>query len=186
MKRAFVLASASPRRRQLLASVGLQPEVRPSDIDETPLPEEAPVAYALRVARGKAAACDSSLPVLAADTVVTIDGECLGKAKDRAHAIELLQKLSGRSHLVHTAVALKVSEKEQYQELVSTSVRFRELGLEEIERYIDSGEPMDKAGAYGIQGLGGALVAEVHGSYSNVVGLPLEETLKLLNRYLGE
>ncbi len=177
----FVLASASPRRRDLLAQVGLTPDVRPSDVDETPLPGEAPETYALRVARDKAMAAPAHVAALAADTVVALDGKSLGKARDRAHACEMLGALSGRTHFVHTAVVLKTGQ-EVLTEVVSTEVRFRTLSSEEIARYVDTKEPMDKAGAYGIQGLGGAMVASLKGSYTNVVGLPLEETLELLQR----
>ncbi len=176
----FVLASASPRRRALLASAGLRPEVRPADVDETPRAAEAPVAYALRVALDKAAAVhvDGGPPVLAADTVVALDGACLGKGSDPDEARRMLRALSGRSHAVHTAVVVRAEV--VHCDVVTTEVRFRRLGEAEIERYVATGEPRDKAGAYGIQGEGGALVASVRGSYSNVVGLPLEETLRLL------
>ncbi len=177
----FVLASASPRRRDLLAQVGLQPEIVPSHVDETPRVGELPLVYVARVAKDKALAYAGSGPVLAADTVVALDDRCLGKADDKDHACRMLRELSGRTHFVHTAVVLKAGQ-DVLTEVVSTEVSFRDLGDEEIERYVDSGEPMDKAGAYGIQGLGGALVASLKGSYTNVVGLPLQETLVLLKR----
>lgn len=176
----FVLASASPRRRELLGSVGLVPRVQPTQVDETPHPDEPPLRYAQRVASLKAEACSAEVPVLAADTVVALDGALLTKARDTAEAAEFLTRLSGRVHAVHTAVVLKSPSGALHRRTVSSTVRFRTLSSGEIERYVASGEPMDKAGAYGIQGHGGALVAEVHGSYSNVVGLPLEETLQLL------
>lgn len=179
----FVLASRSPRRRSLLASVGLNPEVQASDVDETPEPAEDPVAYGQRVASAKAAASPSPLLVLAADTVVAKDGVIFGKAVDEADARRMLRALSGQLHHVHTAVALRPDLHASIESIVvSTEVRFRALTDGEISRYVASGEPMDKAGAYGIQGLGGALVASVRGSYTNVVGLPLEETLALLSR----
>ena len=178
---AFVLASASPRRRELLAQVGLFPEVRPSHVDETPEPGEAPEAYGLRVARAKAEAADVNGAVLAADTEVVIDGRCLGKPTDEADARGMLAGLAGRAHHVLTAVALR-TEQGVLTELVRTEVRFRALGEDEIARYVATGEPMDKAGGYGIQGRAGALVASVHGSYTNVIGLPLPETLALLAR----
>lgn len=177
----FVLASASPRRRDLLAQVGLQPQITPSDVDETPHEGELPLDYVARVARDKAMAYPGAEAVLAADTVVALDQRCLGKADDQAHARRMLGELSGCTHFVHTAVVLRTGQ-DVLTEVVSTEVRFRELGAEEIARYVDSGEPMDKAGAYGIQGLGGALVASLKGSYTNVVGLPLEETLAMLKR----
>ncbi len=143
---------------------------------------ERPVPYALRVAEAKAVAVQKLHPsraILASDTVVALNEQILGKASDRAHAERMLAELSGHWHKVHTAVVLLHAE-QKHEVVVSTDVRFRSLSAEEISRYVDSGEPMDKAGAYGIQGLGGALVAEVKGSYNNVVGLPLEETLKML------
>ncbi|MCB0004737.1 MAG: septum formation protein Maf, partial [Anaerolineae bacterium] len=121
--------------------------------------------------------------VLGADTIVALDGETLGKADDEQHAEEMLLRLSGRTHVVHTAVALRwrrPGRDEMLSDVVSTEVRFRAFSREDARRYIATGDPMDKAGAYGIQGEGGALVAEIRGSYTNVVGLPLEETLRLL------
>ncbi|MCA9550869.1 MAG: septum formation inhibitor Maf [Myxococcales bacterium] len=176
----FTLASASPRRRQLLAHVGLEPPVVPSHVDETPRPGEPPVAYALRVAEDKARACPATGAVLAADTVVDLDDTICGKAADEAEARAMLARLSGQTHQVHTAVVLRDLAGGMTSLVVSTRVRFRTLSEAEIARYVAGGEPMDKAGAYGIQGEGGALVAWVEGSYTNVVGLPLEETLELL------
>lgn len=178
----FVLASASPRRRDLLARVGLHPEVCPADVDESIRPGEAPERYACRVAEEKARSVHAALPVLAADTVVALDGVSLGKASTREDAASMLARLSARIHEVHTAVVLRVDATRTRSVSVTTEVRFRQLSAPEIAAYVASGEPMDKAGAYGIQGLGGALVAEVHGSYTNVVGLPLEETLELLEQ----
>ena len=177
----FVLASRSPRRRDLLASVGLTPTISASDVDETPVLGEDPMVYGRRVAKAKAAACPAAEPVLAADTVVAMAGEIFGKAANVSDAQAMLRRLSGREHQVHTAVALRSSPVAKIETIVvTTQVRFRALSDAEIERYVRTGEPMDKAGAYGIQGEGGALVASVHGSYTNVVGLPLEETLALL------
>lgn len=175
----FVLASASPRRRDLLAAVGLKPEVAPADVDESVLEGEAPDVYGLRVATDKARAGGHPSAVLAADTVVALDGRSLGKPASAEEAKAILQALSGRVHQVYTAVVL-LAQGELYQRLVTTEVRFRTLSSAEIEAYVGTGEPMDKAGAYGIQGQGGAMVAELRGSYSNVVGLPVEETLALL------
>ena len=118
--------------------------------------------------------------VLAADTVVALDGACLGKAADDEEACAMLSRLSGRGHAVHTAVVVQSGER-SFSDVVTTSVRFRTLGSAEIERYVATGDPRDKAGAYGIQGAGGSLVAEVRGSYTNVVGLPLEQTLRILD-----
>ena len=162
----------------MLASVGLHPEIVAADVDETPLPGEAPIPYALRVATSKANAILDPRPVLAADTVVALDGRILAKAEDPDDAVRMIRELSGRWHAVHTAVVLRGER--TLSDLVTTEVRFRDLSDAEIRRYVDTREPMDKAGAYGIQGEGGALVAEVRGSYTNVVGLPLEETLRLL------
>lgn len=177
----FVLASASPRRRELLAAVGLEPDVRPSHVDETPRPEESPEAYGLRVAEDKARACDDPRPALAADTEVVLEGRCLGKPASEADAKAMLRALSGRAHEVLSVVALRVGDHMRTR-VVRTEVVFRALSDDEIARYVATGEPMDKAGAYGIQGEGGALVARLSGSYTNVVGLPLEETLALLEQ----
>lgn len=177
----LVLASQSPRRRYLLEALGLRPRVVIPAVDETLLEGEAPIAYALRVAIAKSCAIvGAPCPVLAADTVVSIDGAVLGKASDAGEAALMLARLSGRTHVVHTAVVLRVDDQRRFSDVVSTTVRFRVLAEDEIARYVATGEPMDKAGAYGIQGLGGALVAEIAGSYTNVIGLPLEETLRLL------
>ena len=179
----IVLASGSPRRRRLLRAAGVPIDIRPQDIDESVFEGEAPQTYALRVAQAKAAACvaPEGAAVLAADTVVALDDTILGKATDEDDAVRMLGELSGREHTVHTAVVLRGPDGKVRSDLVSTYVRFRHLSPEEILRYVAGGEPMDKAGAYGIQGEGGALVAEVRGSYTNVVGLPLEETLTLLD-----
>ena len=137
--------------------------------------------YGLRVAKDKVAACRAAEPVLAADTVVALGDEILGKAPNPAGAEAMLRRLSGRWHRVCTAVALRPSvDADVTAIVVSTEVQFRQLSDAEITRYVATGESMDKAGAYGIQGRGGALVATVQGSYTNVVGLPVEETLALL------
>jgi septum formation protein len=178
----FVLASRSPRRLALLAAAGLAPEVRAADVDETPLAGELPLGCALRVAALKAAAVVDDRPVLAADTVVALDGAILGKPSP-ADAAAMLARLSGREHAVHTAVVVAAGPpgaRRAVSEVVTTSVLFRALSPAEIERYAASGEGLDKAGGYGIQGLGGALVDRVVGSYTAVVGLPLAETLRLL------
>ena len=161
--------------------MGLNPSIMASDIDETPRPDEGPVAYGLRVASAKADACPAEVPVLAADTVVALHDEIFGKAPSPEAARAMLQRLSGQTHQVHTAVALRPSCGADVQTtIVTTQVRFRTLSESEIARYVATEEPMDKAGAYGIQGRGGALVADVSGSYTNVVGLPLEQTLAML------
>lgn len=174
----IVLASQSPRRRSLLEAAGVSIRVVVPAIDESMLSGELPIPYALRVATAKARAVEGEL-VLAADTVVALDREVLAKAADAEEAVAMLSRLSGRTHAVHTAVVLRAGARE-LADVVSTTVRFRLLSEREIRAYVATGEPMDKAGAYGIQGAGGALVAEVEGSYTNVVGLPLEETLRLI------
>lgn len=174
----LVLASQSPRRKALLLSIGIRPRIVVPAVDETPLPGELPMAHALRVATKKAEAVKGEA-VLAADTVVALDAEILGKPVDEEDAVAMLSKLSDRTHVVHTAVVLSIRGR-VLADVVTTEVRFRALSEAEIRNYVATREPMDKAGAYGIQGEGGALVAELAGSYTNVVGLPLEETLRLL------
>ncbi len=182
----LVLASASPRRAALLYAAGVSFEVRPADLDETPLPGEAPRAYARRVARAKARAVHAhdGETVLAADTVVALGARILGKPDSTEAARAMLSDLSGRTHAVHTAVAVRVGTR-IIGRTVTTRVRFRSLSEADIARYLATGEPYDKAGGYGIQGEGGALVARVVGSYTAVVGLPLEETLVLLDQARG-
>lgn len=192
------LASRSPRRRELLRQIGIEHEVltqrikaeRGPDVDENPLPAETPRDYVMRVCRAKVESgwqrvVQRKLPlrgVLAADTTVCIGDEILGTPADTVEAAAFLARLSGRTHEVLTAIAFKLGERME-AELSVTSVQFRELGHAEIERYVASGEPMDKAGAYGIQGRAGAFVTEIRGSYSGVMGLPLYETALLLKRF---
>jgi septum formation protein len=171
----FVLASASPRRQDLLLRIGLEPEVRPAEVDERPRPGEGPSAYVLRLAEEKVrtAARPGEL-VLAADTTVAIGGELLGKPASDAEAAAMLRRLSGREHVVATGVALLRSDDERLASEVSeTTVRMRRLTGAWIAWYVASGEPRDKAGAYAIQGLGSLLVASIDGDYETVVGLPL-------------
>lgn len=177
--RQLVLASASPRRLQLLRSIGLDPTVIPADIDETPIPGEDPLQYACRVASSKATAIPwNGDLVLAADTIVTLAGSILLKPTDDNDALEMLQSLAGRTHQVHTAVALRHDEKLDI--LTSTSeVTFIHATKDLLAWYVATGEPMDKAGAYAVQGSGQMLIEEIHGSLANVVGLPLAE----LNSY---
>ncbi len=187
----LVLASASPRRRELLAQIGVRCLIDVADIDETPLLGEAPADYVARLALAKARAVQhrrrqssgaQDLPVLGADTTVVQSEHLLGKPADAAEARTMLARLSGAEHDVLTAVALVAGEQESVR-LSRTRVFFRTLSADVIARYVESGEPMDKAGAYGIQGLGGALVARIEGSYSGVVGLPLGETVDLLDAF---
>lgn len=182
---AFVLASSSPRRRALLAQVGLHVAVRVPAVDETPAPGERPEALVERLARAKAAAVVGAgadgLPALAADTVVVIDGVALGKPADAAAARSMLRRLSGARHDVVTAVALAPADGGPARSVVvTTRVGFRPLSAAEIGAYVDTGESFDKAGGYGIQGLAAVFVDRIEGSYSNVVGLPLAETEALL------
>ncbi|MDO6408358.1 Maf family protein [Pantoea phytobeneficialis] len=180
------LASGSPRRRELLTQLGLQFERLITDVEEQRQPEEAAEAYVCRLARDKASAgvkvAPQDLPVLGADTIVVLNGEVLEKPRDADHAQQMLSKLSGQTHQVMTAVAL-ADRQRQLDCLVVTDVTFRKITAEEIAHYIASGEPMDKAGAYGIQGIGGNFVRKINGSYHAVVGLPLVETGELLSNF---
>jgi septum formation protein len=176
----ITLASQSPRRRELLGQLGLALRVVPAHVDETPAPGEAALPYARRMAREKACAVEGEL-VLGADTVVVLRGEILGKPRDDADARRMLRALSGQPHEVVTAVCARRGAREEAT-LVSTEVEFAPLSDEQIAWYVASGEPHDKAGAYAVQGIGGAFVVAVRGSVSNVVGLPLGETLALLSR----
>lgn len=184
LARPLVLASASPRRRELLTRLGLRFEVCPSDVDESQTPGEDPVAYVQRLAEQKARAARTSharCAVLGSDTTVVLAGEVLNKPNDLAESERMLRALRGREHVVHTAVALVLRpEGEARRVCVSTRVRFRDFSDRTLAAYVKSGEGLDKAGAYGIQDLGAALVSEVHGSYSAVVGLPAAETIALL------
>ena len=178
-----VLASASPRRRELLAQLGVAFDVHPPAIDETPRAGETPLVYVERLAREKARRVQADVGpdrvVLAADTTVALDGVILGKPTGAADAARMLRLLSGGTHTVHTGVA--VARGERIESLVvSTDVVFDALADHDIAFYVATGEPLDKAGAYAIQGHGGVYVREVHGSVSNVVGLPLAETRRLL------
>ena len=175
-----VLASQSPRRRELLRLVGIVHEVRPADIDESYIPGESPRAYAERLARTKATTIESPNAVtIGSDTIVVVDGDVLGKPADHADATRMLRRLSGRSHVVITAVAAEwkgtlVSDVEE------VSVSFRPLTDADIAAYVATGEPMDKAGAYGIQGYGATIVERVNGDYFAVMGLPLNRLVRLL------
>ncbi|CAN5317405.1 Maf family protein [soil metagenome] len=171
----LILASASPRRRQLLEDrLGLAVQVVPADIDEAAKHGEAPAAMVQRLARRKVAAVEAGPDdlVVAADTVVIADGEVLGKPEDANKARFMLQALSGREHSVLTGVAVRLGAK-QASGVDRTKVRFRRLTQAEIQWYVDTGEPLDKAGAYGIQGLGGMFVEHLEGSETSVIGLPL-------------
>ncbi|PID62104.1 MAG: hypothetical protein CSB44_05040 [Gammaproteobacteria bacterium] len=181
----LVLASASPRRRELLEQVGLTPRIRPASIDERLVAGETPRDLVSRLAVEKCVAAgemsDAREIVLAADTVIDRDGEVLGKPADEEDAVLMLLSLSGRRHEVHSGVCVRhVARGFAEWIVVTTKVQFADITLAEARRYAASGEPLGKAGAYAIQGRGARFVAGIEGSYSNVVGLPLFETLPLL------
>jgi septum formation protein len=182
-----VLASSSPRRAELLRQLGVRFNCQPADVDETPLPGEAPGDYVERLARDKAETvfrqqdAAAEIAVLAADTTVVVDHDLLGKPRDMADGLAILKRLSGRDHRVFTAVCLRHLDGCDCT-VVETEVSFAELSEDTCLAYLATEEPWDKAGAYGIQGLGGALVSAIKGSYSNVVGLPLCETWRMLRR----
>jgi septum formation protein len=179
-----ILASASPRRRELLTLVGIEHEVRPADIDESLLPGELPAPHAERLARTKAhtiAHLEPKAVVIAADTIVVVDGDVLGKPRNEEDAHQMLERLSGRTHTVLTAIAV-ARESRTESAVESVEVTFRSLTSEEIDAYIATGEPMDKAGAYGIQGYGATIVERVDGDYFSVMGLGLRRLVDLLGR----
>ena len=192
------LASRSPRRRELLKQIGVPFELillredlrRGVDIDEMPLADESPGVYVLRIARTKVEMAVRQIayralpqkPVLAADTTVVFDGQIVGKPDDAEHAARILRALAGREHQVLTAVAVALREQVETQISVS-SVWLRELSEADIRRYCATGEPLDKAGAYAIQGRAGAFVTRISGSYSGIMGLPLMETTELLQKF---
>jgi len=186
----ILLASASPRRSELLRQVGIAHEVRPVDVDESVRDGEAPSAYVLRLAEAKAAALWQRLepgerrPVLAADTTVALEGEIFGKPGSLAEVRAMLGRLSGRTHEVHTAVAL-LHAGGSGARVSSSSVSLRELSRAEIDWYWSTGEPADKAGGYAVQGRAAAFISHIAGSYSGIMGLPLYETWELLAPVLG-
>ena len=187
-----VLASASPRRRDLLNEIGIDPVIIPADIDETPKSSESPIAFAERMAEEKAypiarrvlkdGEVTDPFAVIAADTVVDLDGQIFGKPVDDDDARRMLRAVSGRTHRVHTAVVVVAGTGEAFHDVVTSLVTFVPVTDQLLEWYIATGEPDDKAGAYAIQGQGGILVDKVQGSMSNVVGLPVTETVRLLER----
>jgi septum formation protein len=176
----LILASRSPRRAELLAAAGIEFIVNAADIDETPRERESPREYVLRIAREKAVAVEGEL-VLAADTTVVLGNEIMGKPADAADAARMLGALSGNRHEVLTGIALKRAGHIE-TEVASTAVWFAPLSEKEIADYVASGEPMDKAGAYGIQGLASKFIDRIDGSYSNVVGLPVALVWKMLTQ----
>ena len=187
MNTAIYLASASPRRKELLAQLGIEFSQFSVDADESQLPNELPHDYVERLARLKAFSGVelgyNDRPVLGSDTVVVIDNQSLCKPRDEADFTRTLKRLSGNTHHVLTAIAFATKNK-VVSRVVSTAVTFKELTDQEIKTYWQSGEPQDKAGGYGIQGLGGRFVTHISGSYFSVVGLPLYETEQLLHEFL--
>ena len=177
------LASASPRRRQLLDLIGVPHVVTPADIDETPRAGERPDHYVMRLACEKGKAIwdrQKNLPVLGADTTVVVDEHILGKPESEADAISMLSRLSGRVHVVHTGIALRMPDGREFMGISSTQVQFAHLTEAQMRAYWASGEPQGKAGAYAIQGLGAVFVSNLSGSYTGVMGLPLYETAEML------
>jgi septum formation protein len=188
----LILASASPRRRDLLTACRIAFEIIPAMIDEQPLPDESAAAYVQRLALAKAVSVAQHQPeavVLGADTTVTINGLILAKPQSLDDARQMLNRLCGREHQILTGVAVVAGgiaaefDDRSAQAMVASRVLMRHFTAATIEWYLATGEPMDKAGAYAVQGLGGALVERVEGSYTNAVGLPLTETLALLRRF---
>lgn len=182
----ILLASASPRRAALLQQIGVVFEAMPVDIDETPLPDESPSDHVQRLALQKAVAgfrrSNKQRPVLGSDTIVMVDGHIMGKPVNREDALRMLGMLSGRDHQVMTAVAM-VDQQRQAARLSISRVYFRTLSADEMNAYWDTGEPADKAGAYGVQGIAAQFIERLDGSYSGVMGLPLFETAQLLQQF---
>jgi septum formation protein len=186
MPKQIILASASPRRKELLAQINITPIIYPVLLDEAPFPDEPPLAYVQRLAAEKSAFCVEALsktqalvlPVLAADTAVVLNDCIMGKPIDEEDGIAMLRRLSGKTHQVYSAISLR--GKQHWQAVSVTEVTFRELTDLEIRAYWRSGEPLDKAGSYAIQGTGGLFIESINGSYSGVMGLPLFETGELL------
>ena len=180
----IILASASPRRKELLDQIKVTYKAHPVDLDETPLPNESPLDYVQRLAAEKSAVCmtrfGTEIPVLAADTAVILGSVIMGKPKNQADALAMLTQLSGKTHQVFSAISLR--GREHSQAVSITEVAFRRLTESEMLNYWHSGEPVDKAGSYAIQGMGGMLVESIKGSFSGVVGLPLFETAELLSK----
>jgi septum formation protein len=186
MSAQIILASASPRRKELLAQLNITPIIHPVNLDETPLKDETPRSYVQRLAAEKSASCvnaldaklKNDLPVLAADTAVVLGDWLMGKPKNQADGVDMLRRLSGQTHQVYSAISLR--GKQHWQAVSVTEVTFKQLTESEIMAYWLSGEPLDKSGGYAIQGLGGLFVEYISGSYSGVMGLPLFETATLL------
>ncbi len=186
MSSRLILASKSPRRYELLKQVGLDFEVIPSSVTEDFVQKESPAEHVIRLAKAKAGDVAREYPghwVIAADTVVYINGPILGKPRDREEAVEMLRRLSGREHWVLTGYSVCHLEKRKNdKEAVQTAVKVKGLTPGEIEWYVQTGEPFDKAGGYAIQGIGSFMIESIRGSYTNVVGLPLCELIQMLSR----
>lgn len=184
MSTQIILASASPRRRELLAQIGICYRVHAVDIDESPLINELALDYVQRIANNKAITArqqlNNTLPILAADTAVVLNQTIMGKPKNYEEAYTMLARLSGQTHQVYTAIALL--GKRQHQAINCSEVEFKELTDKEIKAYCQSNEPWDKAGSYAIQGLAALFIKRIHGSFSSIMGLPLFETAQLLAR----
>lgn len=181
LRHRVVLASRSPRRVELLARIGIAAEVAPADVDETPLVGETPVDHVRRLAACKAmTVARSGVLTIAADTTIDLDGEIVGQPTDAAEALAMLTRLSGRSHRVHTGVAVVSPTGRMATDVVTSVVTMQTIDAALREWYVSTGEPFGKAGGYALQGRGGVLVERVLGSHSNVVGLPMREALALL------
>ncbi|WP_428240220.1 Maf family protein [Gynuella sp.] len=183
----LILASASPRRKQLLKQIGVRFEVCPADIDETVLPEESPTDYVKRMSEQKARVILNSdtgrdAVVIGSDTTVVCDQHIFGKPESEQDAIAMLTKLSGREHEVLSGICVMNTDREHYG-LSRTRVWFKTISIEQMKRYWQSGEPCDKAGSYGIQGFGSAFIDRIEGSFSGVMGLPLEVMTELLKQF---
>ena len=183
----LILASASPRRSEILQQIGVDFQIVPANIDETPISQESPVDYVQRMAKEKAqhvinTIADSSTPVLGADTSVVLNSKIYGKPTNQEDGMAMLAALSGNTHQVLSAVAIG-NKQHCMLRLSSTDVKFRDLDLKECLEYWNTGEPVDKAGGYAIQGLGAVFVEEISGSFSGVVGLPIEQTTRLLQAF---
>lgn len=183
----IILASQSPRRKQLLQQIGIEPLCHPVDIDETPGINEKPLDYCKRMAEQKSLAgvekSTDNIPVLGSDTIVVLGNKILGKPKDKADAVRMLQSLSGKSHKVITCVCV-TKEDRQLQKCSVSEVTFSTIPEKEIISYVDSNEPMDKAGSYAIQGYAAVWISQIKGSYTGIMGLPLYETAQILREFL--
>jgi len=186
MTNRLILASKSPRRYELLKQVGLDVDVVPSNINEDFIQGESPKDHVVRLAKAKALDVGGQFPnhwVIAADTIVTLNGSILGKPKSREEALEMLRRLSGQEHWVLTGFSVHHFERKKVDvEAVQTAVKMKTLTPVEMEWYVQTGEPLDKAGGYGIQGIGSFMIESIRGSYTNVVGLPLCELIQMLTR----